>query len=138
MNSTSALIRSGGIFDYDKRKVSIIELTEKTQDPEFWNDPTSAQNVMKKIDNEKSLIESWDNLNELRDSINVFLEFEEMGEEVGDELESEYANLEKKLEALELRNMLNGPDDQRDVARNSRRALGRLYRRFLRSRFFYS
>lgn len=115
MNSMSAWIRSGGIFDYDKRKVRIIELTEKTQDPEFWNDPSSAQAIMKKMDNEKSLVQSWDELNDLRDSINVFLEFEEMGEDVEDEIEAEYAKLEKKLEALELRNMLNGPDDQRDA-----------------------
>lgn len=108
-------MRSGGIFDYDKRKVRIIELTEQTQDPEFWGNPDSAQQVMKKLDNEKSLVAAWDELNELRDSINVFLEFDEMGEDVDSELENEYANLQKKLEDLELRNMLNGPDDQRDA-----------------------
>ncbi len=70
---------------------------------------------MKELDNEKSLVQSWDGLNDLRDSINVFLEFEEMGEDVEEELESEYAKLEKGLEALELRNMLNGPDDHRDA-----------------------
>ena len=52
----SAWIRSGGIFDYDKRKVRIIELTEKTQDPEFWNDPSSAQAIMKQMDNESGTI----------------------------------------------------------------------------------
>jgi peptide chain release factor 2 len=35
-------MRSGGIFDYDRRKVRIIELQEQTQDPEFWNDPQST------------------------------------------------------------------------------------------------
>lgn len=70
---------------------------------------------MKELDNEKSLVQSWDDLNDLRDSINVFLEFEEMGEDVDKELESEYAKLEKGLEDLELRNMLNGPDDHRDA-----------------------
>ncbi len=113
--TTSDWTRSGGTFDYDKRKVRIIELTEKTQDPEFWSDPAKAQVTMKELDNEKSLIEAWDKLNELRESINVFLEFLEMGEDVESELEQEYAKLLKGLESLELRNMLKGTDDHRDA-----------------------
>ncbi len=70
---------------------------------------------MKKIDHEKGLVEAWDELNETRESILVFQEFEEMGEDVSKELEAEYKKLEKGLEDLELRNMLNGPDDQRDA-----------------------
>ena len=108
-------MRSGGIFDYDKRKVRIIELTEKTQDPEFWNDPSAAQVTMKELDNEKSLVEAWDSLNALRESINVFLEFQEMGEEVDTELDAEYKKFLKELEGLELRNMLKGSDDHREA-----------------------
>ncbi len=107
--------RSGGIFDYDKRKIRVIELTEQTQDPNFWGDPDAAQAVMKQIDHEKGLVEAWDKLQALRESITVFLEFEEMGEDVEEELDAEYAKLQKGLEDLELRNMLNGPDDQRDA-----------------------
>jgi len=107
--------RSGGIFDYDKRKVNIIELQEQTQAPGFWDDPSSAQAVMKKLDQEKGLIESWDKLDEMRDNINVYLEFMEEGEDVEAELEQEVAKFEKQLENLELRNMLSGPDDHRDA-----------------------
>lgn len=115
MNTSSVWMRSGGIFDYDKRKVRVIELTEQTQNPEFWSDSSKAQAVMKQLDNEKGLVQAWDALNDTRESINVFLEFEEMGEDVENELEAEFAKLQKNLEALELRNMLNGPDDQRDA-----------------------
>jgi len=114
----SELMRSGGTFDYDKRKVRIIELTEHTQDPEFWNDPAKAQAIMKELDHEKSLVEGWDNLDSLRESINVYLEFQEMGEEVESDLEAEYKKLEKALEEMELRNMLSGPDDHRDAIVN--------------------
>ena len=107
--------RSGGIFDYEKRKVRIIELTEHTQDPNFWNDPDKAQSIMKELNHEKSLVEGWDNLNDLRESINVYLEFQEMGEDVEDDLQAEYKKLEKALEDMELRNMLSGPDDHRDA-----------------------
>ena len=73
---------------------------------------------MQELDNEKSLVQGWDDLNEIRESINVFLEFQEMGEEVEDELDAEYEKLLKALDALELRNMLKGSDDHRDAVVN--------------------
>lgn len=108
-------MRSGGIFDYEQRKVKIIELQEQTQDPNFWDDPDEARRIMKKLDHEKSMVASWDKLDELRDSINVYQEFLEEGEDVGDELHQEVKKLEKDVEALELKNMLRGEDDHRDA-----------------------
>lgn len=108
-------MRSGGIFDYDQRKVNIIELQEQTQDPNFWDDPDEARRIMKKLDKEKSMVKSWDKLDELRDSIQVYRQFAEEGEDVGDELKHEVRKLEKGIEALELKNMLRGDDDHRDA-----------------------
>jgi peptide chain release factor 2 len=90
-------------------------LQERTQAPDFWDNPTEAQQLMKKLDMEKGLVESWDQLNEIRDNVQVFFEFLEEGESVEDELESEMAKLQKGVEDLELRNMLNDEDDHRDA-----------------------
>ncbi len=111
----SAWTRSGGIFDYDKRKVNIIELQEKTQDPEFWNNPEKAQEIMRSLDSEKSIIESWDKLNELRESIKVYKQFLDEGEDVEEDLRKECTLFSKKLQELELQNMLRGEDDHRDA-----------------------
>ena len=108
-------MRSGGIFDYDQRKVNIIELQEQTQDPGFWDDPDEARKIMKKLDHEKNMVASWDELDELRESSQVYQQFMEEGEEVEDELQQEVKRLEKNLEALELKNMLRGEDDHRDA-----------------------
>ncbi|HMB40640.1 MAG TPA: peptide chain release factor 2 [Balneolaceae bacterium] len=108
-------MRSGGIFDYDKRKVTIIELQEQTQDPAFWNDPASAQKVMQDLDFEKEIVGRWDELNELRDSIQVYRQFLEEGEPVEEELSGEINIFRKKLRDLELQNMLSEPDDHRDA-----------------------
>lgn len=70
---------------------------------------------MQKIDHEKSMVESWDKLSELRDSIQVYQQFLDEGEDVNDELQQEVKSLEKKLEVLELRNMLRGEDDHRNA-----------------------
>lgn len=134
-------MRSGGTFDYDKRKVRIIELTDQTQAPDFWNDPDKAQNIMKELGQEKSLVEGWDELHALRESIDVFLEFQAMGEDVTNELEADILELQKKLDELELQNMLDGPDDHRDAIVNFNPGAGgtesqdwaqMLYRMYLR------
>nr|WP_286669024.1 peptide chain release factor 2 [Fodinibius salicampi] len=104
-----------GYLDYEQRKVNIIELQEQTQDPNFWNDPDEARRIMKRLDHEKGMVAQWDELDELRDSIRVYQEFLEEGEDVSDELEQEARKLERKLEVLELKNMLRGEDDHRDA-----------------------
>ncbi|MEX0649018.1 MAG: peptide chain release factor 2 [Balneolaceae bacterium] len=102
-------------LDYDKRKVRIIELQEQTQDPSFWDDPDTAQQLMQKLDHEKTLVGLWDELDELRDSINVYKQFLEEGEKVEEDLQNEIATFRKKLSDLELQNMLSGEDDHRDA-----------------------
>ena len=108
-------MRCGGIFDYDKRSVRIIELTQLTQDPSFWNDPVEAQKVMKDLGYQKSLIQDWDTLNSLKESITVYLEFIKMGELVEQELSIETEKFLTQLDALELKNMLKDEDDHRDA-----------------------
>lgn len=115
VNFLSGSIRSGGIFDYDKRKIRVIELQERTQDPEFWNDPEKAQQIMRQLDHQKSLVERWDELDELRSSINVYRQFLDEGEDVEEEIQHEISVFRKKLDDLELQNMLSGEDDYRDA-----------------------
>lgn len=108
-------MRSGGIFDYDKRKVRIIELQEQTQDPNFWNNPDEAQQVMRELDFEKEITGKWDNLNDLRESIKVYKQFLDEGEDVTDEIQAEVSDFKEKLKDLELQNMLSGDDDHRNA-----------------------
>ena len=111
----SAWKHSGGIFDYDQRKVRIIELQEQTQDPDFWNDPDHARKIMKKLDHEKNMVQQWDDLNNLAEIIKVYQQFEEEGEDVALEITREVKKLERGVEALEFKNMLRGEDDHRDA-----------------------
>jgi peptide chain release factor 2 len=107
--------RSGGIFDYDQRKVHIIELQEQTQDPHFWDDPDEARKIMQRLDHEKTMVQRWDELKELTESIEVYQEFAREGEDVEDDIQTEARKLERGIEALELKNMLRGEDDHRNA-----------------------
>jgi len=70
---------------------------------------------MKELNDEKEWVKSWDTLDQHRESINVFREFLEEGEDVSDEINSEIEQLQKELEELELKNMLCDEDDKRDA-----------------------
>lgn len=70
---------------------------------------------MKDLGYQKALIQDWDTLNSLRESIIVYLEFIEMGESVEEELVAETDKFILQLEALELKNMLKEEDDHRDA-----------------------
>ncbi|MEX0945194.1 MAG: peptide chain release factor 2 [Balneolaceae bacterium] len=105
----------GGIFDYDRKKVKIIELQDLTQDPDFWNDPDRAQSIMRDLGFEKEITEKWDELDELRNSILVYKQFMEEGEDVEEEIQAEVSRFTEMLQDLELQNMLSDPDDHRDA-----------------------
>jgi len=87
----------------------------QSQQPGFWDNPDSAQALMKKLNVEKDWIQEWDKLDQMRQSIIIFQEFIEMGESVEDDLQSECNELQKLLENLEFKNMLDDPDDTRDA-----------------------
>lgn len=108
-------MRSGGIFDYDQRKVNIEELQERTQDPSFWEDADQAQKTMKQLNHEQAMVQYWDQLNELRESIIVYQQFLEEGEDVTDDLNNEVSKLHQQVEDLEFKNMMDDEDDERDA-----------------------
>ena len=81
----------------------------------MWDDPDRARRIMKELDHEKNLVESWDRLDNLRESIEVYRQFLEEGEDVADDLNREIETLRRRLEELEFKNMLRGEDDHRDA-----------------------
>ncbi len=70
---------------------------------------------MRQLDHQKALVDKWDELDELRESINVYLQFMDEGEDVKEEISTEYDTFLSKLKDLELQNMLSGEDDHRDA-----------------------
>ena len=90
-------------------------MQDQTQDPAFWTDPEKARTVMRKLDHEKDLVSKWDELDELRESLQVYRQFLEEGEDVKEDMEREWGIFMNGLKALELRNMLTGEDDFRDA-----------------------
>ena len=108
--------RSGGIFETEKREKTVEELNKKRLEQGFWDQPDEARKVEKKIALEQSWITSWKKLLRSAEDIQTLLELaDEEDADLAEEIETAGDELEALLEALEFRNMLNGPDDIRDA-----------------------
>ena len=88
-------------------------LEKDSNDPNLWNDQEKAQSMMKKIGNLRDLLNKW---NEVSAACNDLAELYEMSkdeesEDLTKSIESDIADLKAKIEEMEFKKMLNGPDD---------------------------
>ena len=108
-------MRWGGIFDIEVKKTEIAEEEIKTQDPEFWNDPKSAELVLKKIKQKKFWVDACDKIQTQIEDAQVLYDFFKEGEVQEKEIDSIYAKTQKLIEELELKNMLSSQEDSLDA-----------------------
>ena len=114
--SSSVLPCSEAIFDSDERNARIAELNVKRMNPDFWNNPDTAKEVEKEFSIQQQWIDSWRDLKQTAEDVETLIELASEGEEgLEEEIQSLAATLFKKLESLEFRNMLQGPDDERNA-----------------------
>ncbi len=96
----------------DEKKLQLKEHELKTHDPEFWNDPKSAEAHMKLITELKFWVSGFDDIDKKFGDLEVLFDFvkEEMATE--EELSMSYVSLVNQIEDLELRNMLSKEEDK--------------------------
>ncbi|HCQ29928.1 MAG TPA: peptide chain release factor 2 [Flavobacteriales bacterium] len=100
-----------GYLDVDTKKMQLEEEELKTQDPEFWNDPKSAETQLKKIRNIKIWVEGFEKVKQLVDDLNVLYDFYKEGEVSEEEVQEAYNKALKEIEDLEFKNMLSSEED---------------------------
>ena len=104
------LFRSG-IFDIDNKRIEVEEQEEKTQAPDFWDDPQKAEQKLKYISRLKEWIQSYDAISTNIEELKVMLEFYREGEASEEDLQSQYNKTLELIEDLELKNMLGKKED---------------------------
>ena len=95
----------------DGKTIRIEEEEQKTQDPEFWNDPKSAEEQLKKIARLKSWVEGFNAVKTAVEDLNVLDEFLEAGESSEEEVTAQYSKALSLTEELESKNMLRNEED---------------------------
>jgi peptide chain release factor 2 len=110
-----AATNSGGIFEFDKKQIRLLELNQRLEDPKLWDDPKLAQELGKE---KKALDEVITGLTLLTNGLSDSAELYDMAKADGDfetleSIESDVAALRKTVEGFEFRRMFSDPMDPR-------------------------
>jgi peptide chain release factor 2 len=92
--------------------MEIDEDEQRTQDPEFWNDPKKAETLMRQIREKKNWTEKFAEAAKEVEDVEVLFEFFGEGDATEEEVDEQYAKALELVEGLEFMNMLGGESDR--------------------------
>ncbi len=95
----------------DGKTIQIEEEEQRTHDPDFWNNPKSAEEQLRKIARLKSWVEGYNSVHTAVDDLHVLVEFLEAGETTEEEVITHFTEALTLTEALESKNMLRNEED---------------------------
>ena len=102
-------------LNIDSLKSQINEQERSTEAPDFWNDPKEAQKVMKAIQTKKAWVNAYNEVENSCGDLQVLGEFYDSGEATEEEVIEQINITQPLVEALELKNMLQGESDHFDA-----------------------
>ncbi|WNG56657.1 peptide chain release factor 2 [Archangium gephyra] len=110
----SACLRSGGIFDLDRKRSRIALIERESTLPNFWDDNTKAQAMLKEKTTLESSVSSYEKTMRGLDDAQVLFELAaELNDEASaKEAEESLGTLESEVAKLELARMLSGEQDR--------------------------
>jgi len=95
----------------DGKTILIEEEEQKTHAPDFWNDPKTAEEQLRKIARLKSWVEGYEEVKTSVEDLNVLAEFLAAGEATEQEVQAQFSSALLLTEELESRNMLRNEED---------------------------
>ncbi|MBN2117074.1 MAG: peptide chain release factor 2 [Anaerolineales bacterium] len=98
------------VFDFASKELKLSQFEKEIEAPDFWGNPSQAQQVMKQYNAVKAEVDSWRNFaRHLSDT----LELAQLGDEgLRAELEAETSAIEAELEKRSFTAMLSGKYDR--------------------------
>jgi peptide chain release factor 2 len=104
---------SGGVFDVPGKISTLADLEKESADPNLWDDPQHAREVMQRIAALQEEVQYWA---DLRQEVQDALELESLGDEdLVSDLEREANQIEVELGRAEFRLLLSGEHDRGDA-----------------------
>ncbi len=101
---------------YDERIKNISDLESKTFEEGFWNDKSTSQSIIKKINENKEITNEYDKISGLYHDVEVLIEFVNMGEEdFLEELSIKHKTLGEEIETLDSKLLLDGKYDNHNA-----------------------
>ncbi|NMD16586.1 MAG: PCRF domain-containing protein, partial [Bacteroidales bacterium] len=96
----------------DKKLKDVKEEEDITHANDFWNDPKSAEKILKSIQAKKVWIERFEKVKNLYEDLRVLVDFWDMGEATEEEVNRHYQETLQEVEELEFMNMLSAEEDR--------------------------
>lgn len=95
------------VLNIAARRAKVEEMTARSQEADFWNDPKAAETHLKKTSAEKAWVTGFDAALSAASDVEVLFELEPEGEDI----DRAFSDAIGKVEDLEFRNMLGGEGD---------------------------
>jgi len=96
-----------------KRKEAIAKGEAKMSEPDFWSDANKAQNLIREINDNKSVLADYARLKEIMETLNMTYELVSMGEDMDlSEAAELVGEFESKADNLTIRLLLDKPYDK--------------------------
>ena len=99
-------------IDIEQRHIDLQNEQERTEEPNFWDDPEAARKQLKKVADIKALLDDYASLRRAADDLLLVADFVAEGVLTEAEAEDQYAAAVEAVEKSELRQMLSGKEDK--------------------------
>ena len=99
-------------LDIEQKRIDLRNEEEKTQEPDFWNDPAAAREQLRKVAAIKAWVEDYDAVRKDVEDLELMPDFVKEGVVSEAELDEHYARTLDRIEKLEMRNMLRRDEDK--------------------------
>ncbi len=105
------------VFDLPSLKTEIPDLESKTTDPQFWDDPNSAQNMMRRLAEANQTVSMWENLAQQAQSTLELLKlaYEEGDQNLAESLEHDVREMLVIVDRQEFELLFNEEHDHRNA-----------------------
>ncbi len=99
-------------IDIEQREIDLRNEQERTEEPNFWDNPDEARKQLKKVADIKSLLDEYADVRRAVADLELIPDFVSEGALSEAEAEAQYAEALEMVEKLELKQMLSGKEDK--------------------------
>ena len=99
-------------IDVEQRRIDLQNEQERTEEPNFWDNPDEARKQLKKVADIKAVIEEWEAAVRMADDLDLVPDFVAEGVLSETEADEQYLLAVERVEKLELKQMLSGKEDK--------------------------
>ena len=102
-------VNSGLLFDLAKLEKEISELTSISEDPNFWNDRNKALEIINKLNNDRSIFDTFKHIDTTYKDLVELLELED--DSIFDSICESFDELKKEVSEFEIDRLFGGEFD---------------------------